>query len=58
VTQGISFTVHGGANNVVFQGRVSGSRKLKPGSHTLVITATNSAGQRSQSVSLGFTIVK
>ncbi len=59
VTQAtLSFTGHSGTNKVVFQGRVSRSKKLKPGRYTLVITATNSAGARSAPKSLGFTIVK
>jgi hypothetical protein len=49
---------HAGTNNVSFQGRVSRSQKLKPGHYTLVIMATNDAGQRSRPHSLSFTIVK
>jgi len=59
VTQGtLSLTGHGGTNKVSFQGRISTSKKLRLGRYKLVITATNSAGQRSQSKSLIFTIVK
>ncbi len=59
VTQAtVSFTGHSGTNKVVFQGRVSRSKKLKPGRYTLVISATNSAGARSAPKSLSFTIVK
>jgi hypothetical protein len=59
LTQGtLSFAGHNGANKVSFQGRLSRSKKLKPGRYTLVITATNAAGQRSQPKSLSFTIVK
>jgi hypothetical protein len=55
-----TFSVIGraGTNNVSFQGRVSRSQKLKPGHYTLVIMATNDAGQRSRPHSLSFTIVK
>ena len=53
----LSFTGHIGTNKVVFQGRVSRSKKLKPGRYTLVITATNSAAQHSSPESLSFTIV-
>jgi hypothetical protein len=59
VTAGsLTFTGHGGTNEVVFQGRISPLEKLKPGRYTVVITATNASGQRSQPVSLTFTIVK
>ena len=53
----LSFTAHTGTNEVRFQGRISRTRKLKPGRYTLVIAATNSAGQRSTPVHLSFTIV-
>ncbi|HXB65535.1 MAG TPA: hypothetical protein VNV42_11745 [Solirubrobacteraceae bacterium] len=59
VTAGtLTFTGHSGANKVAFQGRISPVNRLKPGRYTLVITATNSAGARSTSASLSFTIVK
>ncbi len=54
----LSFTGHSGTDKVVFQGRVSRHKKLKPGRYTLVVTATNSAGARSSPKSLSFTIVK
>jgi hypothetical protein len=54
----LSFTGHVGANAVRFQGRITRRKKLKPGRYTLVITATNSAGQRSLPRSLTFTIAK
>jgi streptogramin lyase len=54
----LSFTGHTGTNEVVFQGRTSRSRKLKPGRYALIITATNSAGTRSTPVTLRFTIVR
>jgi hypothetical protein len=59
VTAGtLPFTGHAGTNKVVFQGRISHLKKLKPGRYTLVITATNSAGQKSSPQTLTFTIVK
>ncbi len=59
VTAGtLTFTGHTGTNKVVFQGRVSSAKKLKPGRYTLAITATNSAGARSAPKSLSFAIVK
>jgi hypothetical protein len=58
VTAGtLSFTGHSGTNKVNFQGRISGSKKLKPGRYTLVIIASNSIGY-SKPLSLTFTIVK
>ena len=58
VTAGtMSFTGHPGTNRVSFQGRLSRSKKLKPGSYTLIITATNTAGAHSAAVSLRFAIV-
>ena len=54
VTAGtFSFTGHAGTNKVVFQGRVSASKKLRPGRYTLVMTATNAAGQKSAPQMLG-----
>jgi hypothetical protein len=59
VTRGtLSFAGHSGMNNVAFSGRVSRANKLKAGRYKLVITAINSAGQRSAPVSLGFTITR
>jgi hypothetical protein len=54
----LSFTGHAGTNKVSFQGRISHSKKLGLGSYTLVITATNAAGQHSSTKQLSFTIVK
>jgi hypothetical protein len=54
----LSFAGHAGTNRVSFQGRVSRAKKLTPGRYTLVITATNGAGQHSAAKSLSFTIVK
>jgi hypothetical protein len=59
ITEGtISFSGHSGVNHVAFQGRISRSKKLGLGSHTLIITATNAAGEHSQPKSLSFTIVR
>jgi hypothetical protein len=54
----LTFMGHSGTNKVAFQGRISPAKKLKPGSYTLVITATSPAGVRSAPKSLSFTIVK
>jgi hypothetical protein len=54
----LSFAARAGANTVRFQGRLSRTRKLKPGRYTLLITATSSSGGRSAPRSLSFTIVK
>jgi hypothetical protein len=53
----LSFTGHSGVNKVGFQGRISRSKKLKPGRYTLIITSTSAAGLHSTPVSLSFTIV-
>lgn len=59
VTAGtLTFAGHSGTNEVAFQGRISPTNKLKPGRYTLVIAATNSAGEHSAPTSLSFTIVK
>lgn len=52
----MSLTAHAGVNTVPFRGRVSGSRRLRPGRYTLVLTATNTAGV-SRSRRLTFVIV-
>lgn len=54
----LTFTGHTGLNKVAFQGRLSPSKKLKPGNFTLLITASNAAGQKSTTHTLRFTIVK
>lgn len=54
----LSFAGHDGTNAVSFQGQLSHSKKLSPGAYTLVITATNAAGQHSATRQLSFTIVK
>jgi hypothetical protein len=54
----LSFVGHPGLNRVVFQGRISASKRLKPGRYTLSVVATNSAAESSRPVTLSFTIVK
>ncbi len=57
VTRGtLSFVGHAGANSVYFLGRISRSEKLRPGRYTLLIEATNAAGQRSIPERLRFAI--
>jgi len=59
VTQAtLAFHGHFDANKVSFQGRLSRTRKLPTGAYTLLITAVNTTHHRSNTVSLGFTIVK
>ncbi len=55
---GLTFAAHAGLDKVRFQGRLSRTKKLKPGRYTLTITATPSAGQRSNVRTAGFTIVR
>jgi hypothetical protein len=54
----LTFAGHVGTNKVRFDGRVSRSKRLALGRFTLVITATNAAGQQSSPQRLTFTIVK
>ena len=54
----LSLAGHSGTNNVLFQGRISRHKKLNPGRYTLVIEATNTAGQKSKPQNLSFTIVR
>jgi hypothetical protein len=59
VTKGtLQMAAHAGMNRILFQGRFSRSGTLKPGRYTLVVAATNAAGQRSRSSTLTFTIVR
>ncbi len=53
----LSLAGHSGTNRVRFQGRLSRTKRLKPGAYTVSVTATAS-GLRSVSRSLTFTIVK
>ena len=52
----LSFSAHSGANKVSFQGRISRTRKLRPGDYKLIITAINAEGAHSAPESLSFTI--
>ncbi|MFL5335324.1 MAG: DUF11 domain-containing protein, partial [Geminicoccaceae bacterium] len=54
----LTFNAHVGTNKVRFQGRLSRTRKLKPGRYSLTITATDSAGNRSRPKSTRFTILR
>ena len=53
---GFSLPGHAGVDKVAFQGRLSRTKTLKPGTYTLVLSA-HSAGLASSSRSLTFTIV-
>jgi len=58
VTAGaIVLSGHAGLNKVAFQGRISASKKLRPGSYALGIVA-RAAGKASSPATLRFTIVK
>ena len=54
----LTFAAHSGTNKIRFQGRLSPTRKLKPGRYKLIMSATSAAGKRSVPRSLTFTIVK
>jgi DNA-binding beta-propeller fold protein YncE len=51
----LTFSAHAGTNKVHFEGLISKHTKLKPGSYTLLVTATVS-GKRSTTAALHFTI--
>ena len=54
----LSFNAGAGPHKLFFQGRLTRTRKLNPGTYTLTITATNAAGQRATKGPLrSFTIV-
>lgn len=54
----LKLTGHRGPNRVHFEGRISPTRRLRPGQYTLTMTATNAAGQRASARALRFRIVK
>jgi len=57
VTAGaLTFAARVGANKIVFQGPLNGSKRLRPGRHTVIITASN--GLSSAPHELSFTIVR
>lgn len=53
----LPFIGHGGSNSVHFEGRLSRTKRLKPGSYTLLITATT-PGVGSTFTTLRFTILR
>ncbi len=54
----LSLAGHRGANKVFFRASTLRSAKFKPGRYTLLIAATNSAGQQSRLAALTFKILK
>jgi hypothetical protein len=52
------FNGHAGTNKVRFLGRLSRSKRLKPGRYTLTVTAIDSAGNRSNAKTISFTVVR
>jgi 6-phosphogluconolactonase (cycloisomerase 2 family) len=53
----LSLSALSGVEKISFAGRLSRSRRLKPGRYTVTITATDAAGRRSAPASLRFVIV-
>lgn len=53
----LSLRAPSGPDKLTFQGRLSSTRRLAPGTYTVTITATNAAGKTSRPQSLTFTIV-
>jgi hypothetical protein len=54
----LGFAAHAGTSSVAFQGRLSRSKRLRPGSYLLIISAANSFGLKSAPRQLAFTIVR
>jgi hypothetical protein len=54
---GLALAGHIGTDKIVFEGRVSQRDKLRVGSYTVTITATNARGRSSKRQSLRFAIV-
>ena len=54
----LAFSAHAGVDKVRFDGRLPRHRKLRPGTYTLVIVATDTAGRRSAPARLTFTILR
>ncbi len=53
----LSFTDHTGVNRIHFEGRLSRTKKLRPGRYTLSLTASDALGRRSSAHRISFTIV-
>ena len=53
----IKLTGHSGTDRIGFQGRINKHTKLKPGTYTLSITASNATG-KSKTRTIKFTILK
>ena len=53
----LTFLANAGTRKLSFQGRISRTRRLVPGSYRLVITATNAGGLRSAPRTLNFKIL-
>ena len=54
----LPLTGHAGTNRIAFQGQISRRTRLRLGRYTLLLSAVNTAGQRSRTSTLSFTIVK
>jgi hypothetical protein len=53
----LTIRAHAGTNKVRFEGRVSPTRKLKPGRHSLTVFATDGQGRNSFPSTLRFKVV-
>jgi hypothetical protein len=54
----LSFSAGAGPHQLFFQGRLTRTGTLKPGTYTPTITATNAAGQAATKTLRSFTIVR
>lgn len=57
VVAGLPVSGHAGLNTIRFQGRVSQTKKLSPGSYTVGVTSHDARGLKSLTRSLSFTIL-
>jgi hypothetical protein len=54
----LSLSAKAGTDRITFQGRLSRTQRLTPGSHSVTVTATNADRVTSDPKSLSFTIAK
>lgn len=54
----LTLSGHAGVDRISFQGRISPTSKLRPGSFAVQITATGATGLRSRPATLRFTVVR
>jgi hypothetical protein len=53
----LALHAHAGTNTVRFEGRLSRTRSLRPGSYTITIVAVDRSGAKSNAIKVGFTLL-